>query len=134
MDEWKDLQNFCRWAEETCPGDGYELDKDLTGGTIYGPGLCTWLPKKLNCIINIKYKKDSGLPIGVTRVHHNSFQSRCNDFQGKTKLLGTFKTPEEAYIAYKEFKQLVLKEAAEHFFSLGQITETTRDLLINYKI
>lgn len=137
VEEWLNFQTFARWVSSTYPlnlaYEQYELDKDLTGGRIYSPATCNWLPKRINNIINIYSKKINGLPVGVFR-NGDRFIAQCISSAGIQTYIGSYSSPEEAHAAYKIFKKKVLVEVATEYFEGGLITEKVRDLLINYKL
>lgn len=51
---------------------------------------------------------------------------------GATKYLGTFKTPEQAFQAYKHAKENHIKLLAEKY--RGQIDPRAYEALLNYKV
>lgn len=71
-------------------------------------------------------------------VHNNKFPPK--NLRGelfyyifvKNKNLGTFNTPEEAFEAYKQVKEVYIKELTNKYKE--QITEACYQALINYKI
>ena len=53
-EEWLLYSNFHAW----CNGnyvEGFQVDKDLKGGKVYGPETCIMLPKKLNILLAGNY-------------------------------------------------------------------------------
>ena len=59
---------------------------------------------------------------------------RCNDSNGKAKHFGNFKTPEEAFSFYKQYKEDVIKRIAIEEYSLNRITKKCFDGLMRYRI
>ncbi|GEM_PF-2392900 len=53
---------------------------------------------------------------------------------GKRVHIGTFKTSEEAFGAYKQTKEAHIKDVAQKYFNEGKITKSVYDALLNYKI
>lgn len=130
-DDWLNYQNFANWCKNTRPSSTHELDKDLSGTTIYSPETCNWLPSRINSLINIKRKKASGLPAGVLK-EKNKFRARCSDTVGVQRSLGYFDSPEEAFVAYWTFKKSILIELANKYFEQGLITERVKNLLHSF--
>ena len=50
----------------------------------------------------------------------------------KNKFLGRYKTPEEAFQVYKQFKERYIKEVAEEYKNV--IPQKLYEAMINYKI
>ena len=48
--------------------------------------------------------------------------------------MGTFKTPEEAFSAYKVAKEAYIKEVATKYYNDGKIARNVYDALMNYKV
>lgn len=77
----------------------------------------------------------NNLPIGV---HYNKiknlYTSECNNGTGKTKHLGCYNTPYEAFNAYKVYKENLIKQIAKEEFEKGNITEKCYKAMIKYKV
>lgn len=135
-DEWKLFSNFKKWFDDPSNGykKGYELDKDILikGNKVYSPYTCLFIPKRINSLLlkPFKYRKD--LPIGVSK-HKKRFAATCACAGGKS-YIGLYKTPLEAFNAYKEVKENYIKSVAEEYFSKDAITEKAYRALLNYKI
>jgi len=115
-DTFKMYSNFKKWCHSQVGFNniGWHLDKDLLvkGNKVYSPETCCFLPPEINILI-VCNKTDRGtLPIGVTQ------HRKCKNYQaqlrmhGKVTYLGMFKTPEEAFQAYKQAKESYIKEVA----------------------
>lgn len=137
-DEWLNFQNFASWYEENY----YEidektmcLDKDilLKNNKIYSPDTCIFVPNEINVLFTKRQKNRGEYPIGVSvhKKHKNEYQSRCR-INGKIKHLGIFNTPEEAFHAYKIFKESYIKQIADEYKEL--IPEILYDALYNYTV
>ena len=50
------------------------------------------------------------------------------------KKLGTYKTPEEAFQAYKVYKETYIKEVAEREYQKGTISKKCYDAMMKYEI
>lgn len=102
---WESLQDFSEFYHN-CPyrQEGWELDKDIItpGNKVYGPDTAAYVPKELNVFFTNKGKKTS-MPVGV-RENKRSF-SAIVSLDGVTLTSGGHKTPEAAYVVYKEYKE-----------------------------
>jgi len=133
-EEWHNFQNFAKWyTEHECCGRGYDLDKDLLvrGNKVYSPETCTLLPNYINKLISTNYKKDSGLPIGVTMCKNGKFKVRLNNREGN-RYLGIFTDLEAAANAYAKEKEECVRKEAERL--KGTIDDMTYLALIKWSV
>ena len=118
-EEWHNFQNFAKWYEDNyyeIEGLGkVQLDKDILnkGNKIYSPNSCIFVPTRINQLFAKADALRGDFPIGVSR-SGNKFRTRLHILNGE-KYLGTFNTPEEAFYAYKTFKEQYIKEVAEEY-------------------
>ena len=123
--EWHNFQNFAEWFEDNyyeIEGQRMCLDKDILnkGNKIYSPDNCTITPNDIN-VLFVKANKSRGeLPIGVCyKTRDEVYVAQCNTVtpEGKRKnvWLGQYNNPEEAFIAYKTFKEQHIKEVADRY-------------------
>jgi hypothetical protein len=135
--EWLNYQNFAEWYEnnyyECSDGERMTLDKDILikGNKIYSPETCVFTPIKINNLFTKCNKTRGELPIGVT-IYKNKFIAQCHDGYGNNKKLGRFDNVEQAFKAYKEFKETVIKNIAEEY--KNEIPYILYDALCNYKV
>ena len=125
-DELLNFQNFAKWYYENyyeIEGQQMCLDKDILikGNKIYSPDTCVFVPEKINLLF-IKSDKIRGeYPIGVCYSKRDKkiiAQCRVYDYKENKKkriFLGHYNTPEEAFYAYKEFKESYVKEVADYY-------------------
>lgn len=112
-EEWKVFTIFRKWME-TQPWKGNFLDKDIRfpGNKIYSEETCCFIPHSVNTLISYHENERGKLPLGVFHAESKGkYRAKCR-LNGKTKWLGTFKTPEEAHQAYVVFKTKLIIEAA----------------------
>lgn len=133
--EWHNFQNFAKWHEENWKkhmDSTWELDKDILqkGNKTYSPETCCFVPKKINLLFVKNNIRRGELPIGVNKSGKN-FNAKIMK-NNKEEDLGTFKTPEQAFQAYKTAKEAHIKEVADKW--RGQITEPCYEALINYQV
>jgi predicted RNase H-like HicB family nuclease len=118
VEEWHNFQTFAKWYEDNWKDymdNTWHLDKDILikGNKIYSPETCCFVPHKINTVIQINRTQRGDLPIGVGR-KGNKFIAQFTK-NGCHTSLGLFDTPEEAFQAYKEAKEVYVKELAEIF-------------------
>lgn len=142
-DEWLYYPNFKKWYEENY----YEvtdqrmcLDKDILkkGNKIYSPETCMFVPNDIN-MLSVKSNKVRGdLPIGVSWDKKNKkYICHCSVFdigtsKYKTKHLGLYNTPEEAFNVYKKIKEENIKQVADYY--KDRIPKKLYDAMYNYKV
>jgi len=135
-EEWHNFQNFAEWCQ-TQPNfrmDGFELDKDLKlfGNKIYGPEYCSFVPQEINCLLNDSKAMRGLCPQGVCyRKSRKKFRVRLS-INNKSKELGSYNTPEEAFKVYKNEKETHIKFMANKHKNILDIEIYNN--LINYKM
>lgn len=126
--EWLTFSNFKTWMINQ-DWKEKQLDKDLliNGNKTYSPNACVFVTQEVNKLFT-NYNSKSLLPVGVTYSKKSKmYQANCS--RNKKRIhLGTFKTSEIAFNAYKNFKYKLIAEIAE------KQTEPLRTALLNYKI
>jgi uncharacterized protein Yka (UPF0111/DUF47 family) len=74
------------------------------------------------------------LPIGVRKVG-NMYEATCsNPFTKKNEKLGKYNAVEEAFNAYKQYKEDLIKQVAEIEYEAGNITKKCYQAMIDYVI
>lgn len=133
--EWLNFQNFAEFYYGNIRENGWQIDKDILckNNKIYSPQTCLIVPSEINKLF-VKRKRHRGdLPIGV---HYESSRGRykasLHDGSGKTKFLGRFHTAEEAFRAYKEAKEKIIRRKALEYH--GVISEKLFNALMNYQV
>lgn len=115
-EEWKCFENFSKWYEQNWKShmdNTWHLDKDILikGNKIYSPKTCGFVPQEINVLFVKNNSKRGELPIGVTK-HRELFVAYCCMYNNANKI-GSFKTPLEAFEAYKITKEKHIKDVAE---------------------
>ena len=134
--EWHNFQNFAKWFEENYNPEtmqGWHLDKDILikGNKIYSPETCSFVPNEIN-ILFCKANNIRGIyPIGVSSDRQGIFAQICLG-RGTRKFLGYFKTPEEAFEAYKTAKEHHIKKVADLW--RGLISENVYEAMYAYEV
>jgi hypothetical protein len=114
--------------------NGWELDKDIlqNGNKLYSKDTCCFVPQELNTLLTKRDNYRGEYPVGVD-FHKVSgkFRAKLN-INGKTKYLGLFPTPEEAFQAYKLAKEAHIKVVAQKWQHL--IEERVFQALLTYEL
>lgn len=140
--EWLLYENFYEWLhsqenfDEWLNGERWAIDKDILvkNNKMYSSETCILVPPNINGLFLKCNATRGNLPIGVKR-HGNSFQAKCmNPFTNKTISLGCYKTPVEAFLVYKPFKENIIKQIAEIEYVKGNITKQCYDAMMNYEV
>lgn len=135
-DEWLTFSFFRKWVRD--PKNGYyigcNLDKDILvkGNKVYSPDTCCFVPKEINMLFTKRQNHRGKYPIGVTVVK-NSYISSLSTFYGR-KHLGCYKSPLDAFNAYKNAKERYIKKIAKQYFQEGKITKRVYDALMQYEV
>ena len=131
--EWIHSQeNFDKWLNE----DGWALDKDILvkGNKIYSPETCCLIPNRINKLFTKSDEIRGNLPIGVCKIG-NKFQSSClNPFAKKKEYLGLYDTAEEAFYAYKKYKEEIIKQVACFEYSENNINSACYEAMMDYVV
>lgn len=131
--EWHNFQTFAGWYEsQPFKGEGYQLDKDILtpGNKQYGPKSCRFVPEAINKMLNINIKRRTGLPVGVTD-NGSGYSVKLSKF-GKVECIGTFRTVEDAFSAYKLAREGYIHSSADTY--KDKMTPDIYDALKRYKI
>jgi hypothetical protein len=123
--EWYNYQNFAKWAKDNyyqVPNWRMELDKDILikGNKKYSPETCIFVPKIINNLFLKSNKARGDLPIGVYwHERDQEYRAQCSYITEKgvrkNKWLGGHNSPDEAFKAYKIFKESHIKDIADKF-------------------
>lgn len=143
VDEYfHNFQNFGKWFDDnyyTVDNETMCLDKDIKKrhNKIYSPTTCIFVPERLNKLfVRNKYKRGN-LPIGVGQYKHTSrFIVKCNILdeycKQKSICLGCFDDVDDAFIAYKHFKESYIKSVVKDY--KNKIPKEIYDMIYNYEV
>ena len=132
MGEWIENNYYEVSGEQMC------LDKDILykGNKVYSRRTCIFVPQRIN---NLFVKRDNARgdsPIGVYPVPSGNYQVHCNNGYGKLDYLGTYRTKEEAFQVYKQYKEKLIKETINSYE--GKIPEPfysrLKTAMYNYEV
>lgn len=143
-EEWLLYDNFYEWLHEQenydkwHDNDGWHLDKDILikGNKMYSPNYCCLVPYNVNKLF-VKHELHRGdLPIGVTRCNNrDGFVARCmNPITGERDYIGYYETPKQAFLAYKLYKEKLIKKIAKMEHSKCNITKRCYEAMMNYQV
>ena len=134
--EWVISQdNYEKWIEG---GKWWCIDKDISikGNKVYSSDTCFLVPKNVNCLFTNRRLHRGEFPIGVRYLKKNNcYGATCmNPFIGKYKHIGSYITIQDAFNAYKEYKEAIIKRVAKDEFEKGNITKECYDAMLRYEI
>lgn len=114
--------------------DGFELDKDILvkGNKIYSEGTCCFVPKEINLLFCKSNSLRGCYPIGVNLNKLSGKFKASVTYGNVVKSLGCYDTSEEAFQAYKEAKELRIKEVANKW--KDQIDLRVYEALMKYEV
>ena len=138
---WLNFQNMAEWINENyyeVPGEKMCLDKDVLykGNKVYSRETCIFVPQRINNLF-VKSNKSRGKnPIGVYPVPSGNYRAFCSNGYGEQIRLGTYPTKEQAFQAYKEYKENLIKRTIDSYE--GKIPEPhyskLKEAMYNYKV
>lgn len=134
-EEWHNFQGFAEWWMHNWKSwmdDNWQLDKDIRvkDSKIYSPITCSLVPKEVNTLIMVNRNQRNSYYIGVQKIG-NRFLSAFTKY-GKCVKIGIFDTELEAFNAYKNAKEIYIKEIIEKW--KGKIVEDIYNILYNYQV
>lgn len=131
---FEDFQDFAEWAilQKGYGEFDWELDKDLlsNGSKVYCKEFSVFIPKEINLLFNKVYPLRGDYPIGVT-YYQGKYKAKIK-YDNKNKHLGTFKTKEDAFLAYKIAKEDKVKSLAIKYEDI--IDVRCFDLMLNFEV
>lgn len=118
-EEWKTYENFEKWYDKNyykCGEEKITLDKDILikGNKLYSPETCVFVPHVINSSFTTCKDRRGKLPIGVCQYRDGRYTTSINK-HGRQHWIGYFKTPEDAFYAYKETKEEYIRQIADEY-------------------
>lgn len=126
-DNFNSFQYFSSW----CQGqvgyglDGATLDKDILvkGNKTYSEDLCAFVPNAVNVLFTKRTMHRGAYPVGVHQVTANHSKGRFTyaatcSVDGKLEYIGTFSSVEDAFFAYKAFKEGNISRIADKYIDV----------------
>ena len=136
-DKFKSYECFYEWCNEQV-GFGnkdWQLDKDLLikSNKVYSEYSCVFIPRKINQVLVKRTASRGEHLIGIYWCKKGkAFVAQVNKNKGKSEYLGIFKTEIEAFEAYKQAKESLVKEQAEKW--KDKIDDRAYNALMNYEV
>lgn len=137
--DWYNYQNFAQWCNEqpNFGREGFKLDKDLRilDSKEYSSKTCSFVPDRINTLLISCNKTRGEYPVGIYwNKRGRKFKSQCRDYGGKSIYLGSHKSQEEAFQAYKEYKENLIKQVAKEEYEKGNIIKEVYDNLMKWEV
>ena len=142
-EEWLWYENFYEWLhsqenfDKWLNGEKWTLDKDIIckGNKMYCPEKCCLVHNNINVLFTKDNAKRGMLPIGVIKnPRQDNFIARCANGENKNIYLGTFYNAQEAFYAYKEAKEKIIKETAKEEYKKGNIVKKCYEAMMCYEV
>lgn len=140
---WLTYKNFFNWLhqqenfEKWLHGDRWAVDKDIIfkGNKLYSPDTCFLVPNRVNAQLLKSDAIRGDYFIGVTYHKQSSkYESQSNDGNGNKVHLGLYENEQDAFKAYKKYKEKVIKKVANEEYKIGSITKRCYECLLNYRV
>lgn len=131
--EWCQKQKGFENKDEK--GKVWQLDKDLLvkGNKVYSEGVCCFVPQRINSLLTKSESARGEYPVGVCLITSaGKYIARCSCGVSKQKYLGFFNTPQEAFQAYKTYKEALIKQVANEYKE--QLDYRVYEALMNYEV
>ena len=116
--EFGSFNDFVEWHRSKIGYGFLEIDKDVLfkGNKVYSAETCTLLPRKLNQMLTGRSKRADDLPLGVCFDKETQrYLAQCSNGYGKRGLYQRFDTPDEAFSAYKKYKENLIRSIANEW-------------------
>lgn len=145
-DEWLNYETFYDWIHqqenftELKKDNDWFIDKDIIkkGNKIYSPEYCCLVPRRVNNLFTKRERCRGQYPIGVTKDKRcvNSFVATCANIDSpKNRVhIGTYHSSTDAFYAYKQYKENLIKDVANKEYACGRITKRCYNAMTNYKV
>ena len=135
-DEWHNFQNFAKWYEENyyeIDGQTMCLDKDILikNNKVYSPETCVIVPQHINKLFTKRQRFRSECCIGVTLEKSGKYKAE-HSTNGQHNYLGTYDTLQQAFYAYKVFKENEIKRIADLYKQY--LPQQLYDAMYNYEV
>lgn len=145
-EEWLLYENFYEWLhsqenfDKWLNGDRWSIDKDIIikGNKVYSPDACCLVPDNINNLFTKANALRGNYPIGVYKDENREgytahiIYGKKNNYEKHTRF--QYPTPEEAFYAYKEYKENYIKRIAQEEYNKGNITKICYDAMMDYKV
>lgn len=137
VEEWLNFNTFSKWYDDNY----YEIDKQkmaldkdilVKGNKIYSPETCVFVPSKINNLFTKRESSRGEFPLGVSwNKSYKKYKATCRN-KNDHDILGYYNTPEDAFLAYKIYKEKLIKQTAEDY--KDNIPDNLYCAMLNYKV
>ena len=141
-DNFKSYSYFYEWCQEQIgflkkdENNRYWcLDKDIlsNGNKVYSEDVCVFVPNRVNNLVIKRNASRGDWPIGVSLDKATSkYKASCRNGSGTVKTIGMYSSVQEAFLAYKTFKEALIKEVANEYKE--QLDYRVYEALMNYEV
>ena len=135
------FQNMGEWIEENyyeVSGEIMCLDKDILckGNKVYSRETCIFVPQRINKLFTKSDRSRGKDPIGMYELPSGNYGVQCWDVNDKQIYLGTYSTKEEAFYAYKGYKERVIKEVIDSYEGIipEPFYSRLKEAMYNYEV
>ena len=134
--EWHNFQNFAEWYDNNyyeINNDKMQLDKDILikNNKVYSPDTCCFVNNVINSMFTNKKRFRTNV-IGSYK-RSGKYEVSCeNTLLKKRQYLGRYKNEEDAFMAYKNYKEANIKSVADYYKE--KIPDRLYMALYNYEI
>lgn len=130
-ENFKNFNYFYQWCQNKIGfrNQNWQLDKDilLKGNKIYHEDLCVFVPPDINGLFIKSNATRGNLPIGVSLHYSGKYIAQC-----KNTYIGIYLSSDEAFRAYKAFKEnLILTKALQY---QNHIDIKLYNAMLNYEV
>ena len=133
------FQDFAEWWYNNyykVEGEQMCIDKDILikDNKEYGFNTMIFVPQRINKLFTKSDALRGDFPIGVS-YHRNKYRATCSILNGnnkKQKFLGYYNSPEEAFEAYKTFKESYIKQIADEY--KGRIPDRLYEAMYKWEV
>jgi len=133
--EWCQKQKGFNSKDEIGARKTWHLDKDILvrGNKIYSEDTCVFVPQRINKLLIKSNSARGDQIIGVYWSKRRCvFVAQCSNSDDKHKHIGHFGTQQEAFQAYKTFKEALIKQVANEY--KDQLDLRVYEALMNYEV
>lgn len=127
-------KNYTNWIDNC----NWAIDKDISikRNKVYSEKTCFIVPKSINNLLLKHDKRRGKYPIGVTkRKSDGMFEAQCrNPIINKYVTIGLYSNAMDAFIAYKTYKENIIKSVAKQEYSKMNITQECYLALLDYVV
>lgn len=135
-DRFLKFQYFAEWCNQQPEFNtpDFVLDKDILSnhGKLYSPETCSFIPARLNKLLNHNRSNQGDWPVGVTWNKRISKFCATMALNGKPKHIGVYDSADDAFEAYRTAKLAEIHRQANLY--KDQLNIKVYHTLLNYDI